>query len=136
MHKDIQLDNKLISIPINTINRWALGACICATVLALFPVDYLYFGALRTIFFMAFLWMLIPLSLSRKMEQDNAERERVKKALTLGCGCLVVLYNPVIPVHLGDAWAWLAINCGSIFLLYGCKDVFERSLAMNPEQSP
>lgn len=38
---------------------------------------------------------------------------------------LMILYNPLIPIHLGDAGLWFFINIGTLLIMYKARMLFD-----------
>jgi hypothetical protein len=84
-------------------------ACIAIVGLSVLPLPYAYYFFLRIIIFGSLFWLTL-----KEFEQD-------KKFFYSGLGVLtllgLILYNPLLPVHLGSKLIWFSFNLVGIFLI-------------------
>lgn len=84
-------------------------ACIAIVGLSVLPLPYAYYFFLRIIIFGSLVWLTL-----KEFEQD-------KKFFYSGLGVLtllgLILYNPLLPVHLGSKLIWFGLNLVGICLI-------------------
>ena len=84
-------------------------ACLVVIGLSVLPLPYAYYLFLRIIIFGSLLWLAL------REYADN------KKFFYTGIGALcllgLILYNPLLPVHLGSKLIWFGLNLTGLFLI-------------------
>lgn len=94
----------------------AYGACVLLFAAAIFPMPYEYYFSMRLGVCIALYFFVAA-----------AYRQRPKQGLWFAALVgLALLYNPIMPVHLGVQLIWTAINVATIYVLYRAK------LALDP----
>lgn len=89
----------------------AYGGCVLLFAAATLPMPYEYYLSLRVGVWIALYFFLIA-----------AYRQRETKIRWLvAIAGLAVLYNPILPVHLGVQLVWTAINVATIYMLFRAK---------------
>ena len=83
----------------------AFWICVGLIALGLFPMPYGYYTLLRLILCGVCVWGIILVH----------ERQ---VGIAAGLGVAALLYNPVMPIHLGAKTPWVAINLATLVLLY------------------
>ena len=96
-------------IPENSPHKQVLIACIAVVGLSVLPLPYAYYFFLRIVIFGSLLWLAL-----RELGKDSGFWKTVLGALTiLG----LILYNPLLPVHLGSKFIWFCLNLAGLFLI-------------------
>ena len=99
----------------------AYATCVLLFVAAVSPMPYEYYFTLRLAVCIALGFYAIA-----------AYRQRSTRSGWLAAvAFLIVLYNPIIPVHIGVQLVWTAINAATIYTLYRAKLALEQ-----PADSP
>ena len=79
------------------------------TIVAVFPMPYIYYMGLRLFFFAILIWLSWRLVFTG----------RWSLLWLLVCIPLIVLYNPLIPIHLGSKLLWTVFNIATVGAIWG-----------------
>jgi len=97
------------AIPGTSPHKQVALACIVVVGLSVLPLPYAYYFFLRIVIFGSLLWLALQ------------EAGRDKGFWTTGLGAVTVLglilYNPLLPVHLGSKLIWFGLNLAGLFLI-------------------
>lgn len=85
-------------------------ACCIGVGLALLPFPYSFYILLKILFFGSMIYYAI------EIYNDKID---IKIAALI---MLAILYNPIIPVHLGSKLLWFIINIVTLVFMYSLKD--------------
>jgi len=99
----------------------AYGACVLLFAAAVLPMPYEYYFSLRV-------GVCIALGFFAAAAYGKRPRHSGWLAAIV---ILIVLYNPIMPLHIGMQLAWTAINAATIYALYRAKLALDR-----PAQGP
>ena len=98
-------------------------ACIAVVGLSILPLPYAYYFFLRIVIFGSLLWLAL-----REAGRDNG-------FWTTGLGAITVLglilYNPLLPVHLGSKLIWFGLNVAGLYLI---RKLMTRDLAVGDSE--
>jgi hypothetical protein len=83
-------------------------ACAVAAGIGLLKLPYAYYILLRLLFFVVLL----------VLGHAVYKKERKLTLPLIVIGCLAILYNPLILLHLGSKAAWGAVNLGSVAFMF------------------
>jgi len=99
----------LTVIPDNSPHKQVIIACIAVVGLSVLPLPYAYYFFLRIVIFGSLLWLALQ------------EVGRNSGFWTTGLGAVtilgLILYNPLLPVHLGSKLIWFGLNLAGLFLI-------------------
>ena len=120
----------LLVIPDNSPHKQVILACIAVIGLSVLPLPYAYYFFLRIVIFGSLLWLAL-----REAGRNNS-------FWTTGLGAVTVLglilYNPLLPVHLGSKLIWFGLNLTGLFLIRKLmtRDLLdlEQNTANNPKR--
>ena len=97
------------AIPIGTPYKEVFIACLAVVGLSVLPLPYAFYFFLRIVIFGSLLWLAL-----REYAVD-------KKFFYSGVGVFtllgLILYNPLLPVHLGSKFIWFGLNLAGLFLI-------------------
>ena len=104
-----------VSETANTLIFWAA----LVTIGAVFPMPYVYYTGLRLFFFVALLWLSWQLIRMGRW------------SLLWLCACipLLLLYNPLLPVHLGNKLLWTVFNIATVGTIWGIASAIAKRYA-------
>ena len=96
-------------IPDNSPHKQVILACIAVVGLSVLPLPYAYYFFLRIVIFGSLLWLAL-----REVGRNSG-------FWTTGLGAVtilgLILYNPLLPVHLGSKLIWFGLNLAGLFLI-------------------
>lgn len=96
-------------IPTTAPHRWVFIACLGVIGLSVLPLPYAYYFFLRFVIFGSLLWLTL-----REYSVD-------KRFFYSGVGVFtllgLILYNPLLPVHLGSKLIWFGLNLVGLYLI-------------------
>jgi hypothetical protein len=96
-------------IPTTMPHRWVFIACLAVVGLSVLPLPYVYYIVLRIIIFGSLLWLTL-----REFGKNN-------RFFYSGVGFFtalgLILYNPLLPVHLGSKFIWFLLNLVGLYLI-------------------
>ena len=96
-------------IPTTTPHKWVYVACLAVVGLTVLPLPYAYYFFLRFVIFGSLVWLTL---------KEYADDERFFYS---GVGALtllgLILYNPLLPVHLGSKLIWFCLNLVGLYLI-------------------
>ncbi|WP_034388564.1 DUF6804 family protein [Hellea balneolensis] len=99
----------LTVIPDNSPHKQVIIACIAVVGLSVLPLPYAYYFFLRIVIFGSLLWLAL-----REVGRNSG-------FWTTGLGAVtilgLILYNPLLPVHLGSKLIWFCLNLAGLFLI-------------------
>lgn len=96
-------------IPDLTPHKQVLIACIAVVGLSVLPLPYAYYFFLRIVIFGSLLW----LALRELGRNSDFWKTGLGTVTILG----LILYNPLLPVHLGSKLIWFGLNLAGLFLI-------------------
>lgn len=94
----------------------AYGACVLLFAVGVVAVPYEYYFGMRIGVCIALYFFIVA-------AYQQRPKSTVWPAALVG---VALLYNPIIPVQLGDKFIWTVVNAASVYLLYRAK----RALAL------
>lgn len=104
----------------------AYGACVLLFAAAIFPMPYEYYFSMRLGVCIALYFFVAA-----------AYRQRPKKGLWFAALVgLALLYNPIMPLHLGVQLVWTAINVATIYALYRAKLALDLPFSAEASEAP
>ena len=95
-------------------------SCIGVVALSILPLPYAFYFFLRIVIFGALLWLAL-----REYRTDNQFFFSGLGAITL---LGLILYNPLLPVHLGSKLIWFGLNIAGLVLI---RKLMTRDLRRN-----
>lgn len=90
-------------------------AMLIAVLIGILPMPYEYYYLLRLIICTGLYFYLMAI-LPRKTEKRGWFN------LIIG---LMVLYNPIIPIHTGEQAVWMVLNAASVYALFRARLIFD-----------
>lgn len=104
----------------------AYTAMVAVILIGLLPMPYEFYDNLRVV---------VCLCLYFYFQAILPERKQRRGWFVAIIG-LLILYNPVAPIHTGDQAAWTLINAGVIYTLYKARAIFDTAKSKEtPEKS-
>jgi hypothetical protein len=101
----------------------AYAASVLIFAAAIFPMPYEYYFTLRVGVCIA-LWFFAVAAFRKRSTQGG---------WLVAVVVLMVLYNPIMPFHIGVQLVWTAINAATVYALYRAKLALDRPLAERPK---
>lgn len=104
----------------------AYGACVLLFALAAMPMPYEYYFSLRMAVCVALYFFAAAAYRTRPEHQGWLATSAL----------LMVLYNPIVPFHVGVQLVWTVINAATVYVLYRAKRALDRPSAEPSEIAP
>lgn len=98
-----------------TVLQKAYTVAFALLVIAVLPLPYAYYTSMR-------LGICVCLYLYYR---EAKRHENLHPAWTYGLVSLALLYNPLVPIHIGVQVIWTVLNAGTVFFLYRARLVME-----------
>ena len=96
-------------IPKEAPYRAVFITCLAVVALSVLPLPYAFYFFLRIIIFGALLWLAL---------QEYSENKRFfYSSIGLFSLLSLILYNPLLPVHLGSKLIWFGLNIAGLYLI-------------------
>lgn len=97
------------------------AACLAVFLIGFLPMPYGFYNLTRVVFFGALIWFGLS-----ALKYDSKYYVTLHGLFAAG---LVVLYNPVWPIHLGSKVIWVFINIFTLWLLKVMMELKEQNEA-------
>lgn len=104
----------------------AYGACVLLFTAAIFPMPYEYYFSLRLAVCIALYFFVVAAYRNRKEHGG----------WLVAIAVLMVLYNPIMPLHIGVQVVWTAINAATIYALFRAKLALDQPNAEPSKTAP
>ena len=95
--------------------KWLIALLVGLMLLALVPMPYFYYMFLRLVVFVLFCFLVWRFY----------EAQGTLRGIAWVWIAFAVLYNPILPVHLGNKVAWTAINLVTIGVVIHAGKIME-----------
>ena len=112
-------------IPTEAPYKVVFVTCLVVVAFSVMPLPYAYYFFLRIIIFGVLLWLALK------------EYAKDKSYFYSGLGIFtllgLILYNPLLPVHLGSKLIWFGLNLTGLYLI---RTLIIRELERSPADAP
>jgi len=97
------------AIPKQSPHKEIMIVCILIVGISVLPLPYEFYFFLRLVIFGSLLWLAL--------KEYNKDKKFFYSGLGLFSLLGLILYNPLLPVHLGSKLIWFGLNLAGIFLI-------------------